>query len=218
MLGAYGISNVTRNTPKWDTVPIKVCTSTQWYADSILPKLGQHPTWLQRLWDKNTHTYTHTHCSFSQQGFTEHYNLFKIWLEQQVLLLISSRNSALLPQGFISTESDWAMINLCCGKMEVKGHSIQHTLNCAIRHKLTQVWRLIHRRAGRKLPLSECRLNSPLPGEEYASTSPFFRSLEPPSLTFYNAIQQGDNNVAHMQNLLAICKTQSLSSGGRQSW
>lgn len=100
-------------------------------------------------------------------------------------------------------------------KIEAKGHSILHTLNCAVRHKPAEVWRLIHRRAGQKLPLSECRLNSPLPGEDCLSFSFFFffRSLESPSLAFRNAIQQGDNNVAHMQNVLAVCKTQSLNSG-----
>lgn len=46
----------------------------------------------------------------------------------------------------------------------------------------------------------------------------FFWSLESPSLTFDNAIQQGDNNVGHMQNLLAICKAYPLSSEERQSW
>lgn len=48
----------------------------------------------------------HAHCSFSSAKIHCSLQAFKIWLEQQVLLLISSRNSALPPQGFINKESD----------------------------------------------------------------------------------------------------------------
>lgn len=58
-------------------------------------------------------------------------------------------------------------------KTEEEGHSILHRLNCVVRHELTEVWRLIHRRAGQKLPLGESRFNSPPPGEDCLSFSFF---------------------------------------------
>lgn len=142
-----------------------------------------------------TETEAHTHCSLSHCAL----QAFKFWLEQQVVLLISSpKNSALPPWGFISKESDWAMINLCCSKTEA-------------RCKIKACWRLKEDRAD--APSWKVQIEFTFtPGEMSQSKKRkcFFCLWS--LCSFYNAIQQGDNNVTRMQNLLVICKMQLFSS------
>lgn len=120
----------------------------------------------------------------------------KSCVEQPVHHLISWRNSALPAWGLVCRVRFSCMMNLCRTETWSRRvlRNLQH-LHWGQKRSFTRV-------SGSWIQLS---------GEERASLESLF-------LTVSNVMQQGDNNVAHMQKSAGRMQISSPQLSGRQSW